>query len=244
MTSNLSGKTLLITGGTGRLGESLVQQALAAGGRVFFTWTQAHEKARALESQGAKGFQLNLADMRKIEEFADLLRTAAPRLDILVHNAAAVRDKLLRDMEEEDWDEVLKVDLKAPFFLTQKLLPVLRTAKPAKVFMLISRAAALGAYGASNYAAAKAGLVGLVKSLAQEWGNEGILVNAINPGFMLSRMTENLAEEYLERNRRASPLSQYSNPEEVARFILYLSSEAMTQATGQVFHFESRRIPF
>ena len=110
--------------------------------------------------------------------------------------------------------------------------------------MLISRAANLGAYGASNYSAAKAALVGLVKSLAQEWGPEGILVNAVNPGFMLSRMTENLAEEYLEKNRKASPLSQYSDPEEVARFMLYLCSDAMTQVTGQVFHFESRRIPF
>ncbi len=244
MTSTLSGKTLLITGGTGCLGQAMVLKALAEGGRVFFTWTQARDKAEFLEAQGAKGFQLNLADMRKIEEFADLFRTAAPRLDVLIHNAAAVRDKLLRDMEEEDWDEVLTVDLKAPFFLTQKLFPALRSAKSAKIFMLISRAANLGAYGASNYSAAKAALVGLVKSLAQEWGPEGILVNAVNPGFMLSRMTENLAEEYLEKNRNASPLSQYSDPEEVARFMLYLCSDAMTQVTGQVFHFESRRIPF
>lgn len=242
MTPNLSGKNILITGGTGRLGECFVRQSLKAGGRVFFTWSRAAEKARQLEQLGAQAIPLELADMRKVEAFADLLKTRLEHLDILIHNAAAVSDKLLRDMEEEDWDKVLAVDLKAPFYLTQKLLPLLKKNANTKILMLISRAAQLGAYGASNYAAAKAGLVALVKSLAEELGPSGILVNAVNPGFMLSAMTENLAEMYLQKNREASPLGKYSDPEEVARFLVYLCSDEMSQVTGQVFHYESRRM--
>lgn|GEM_PF-579663 len=244
MSSNLSGKNILITGGTSRLGECFVRGALKSGARVYFTWTQASAKAAELHALGAEGFSLDLSDMRKIQHFADLLNERVQKLDAVIHNAAAVSDKLLRDMEEEDWDRVLNVDLKAPFYLTQKILPLVLKAAPSKIFMLISRAASLGAYGAANYAAAKAGLAVLVKSLAEELGPSGVLVNAVNPGFMLSGMTKNLAEPYLQKNRDASPLGKYSNPEEVARFLIYLCSDEMTQVTGQVFHYESRRMPF
>lgn len=244
MTQPLSGKNILITGGTGRLGECFVRQAVQAGARVYFTWAKAAEKADELQELGAEGFSLDLSAMKEIERFGDILKARVQKIDAVIHNAAAVSDKLLRDMEEEDWDRVLTVDLKAPFYLTQKILPLILNAAPSKIFMLISRAAQLGAYGASNYAAAKAGLTALVKSLAEELGPSGILVNAVNPGFMLSAMTRNLAEPYLQKNREASPLGGYSDPEEVARFLVYLCSDEMTQVTGQVFHYESRRMPF
>lgn len=112
----------------------------------------------------------------------------------------------------------------------------------AKILFITSRAAVVGSFGISNYAAAKAGLIGLAKSLALELGKKNILVNAVNPGFMKSRMTENLPEEVLQKNLEASPVGRYSDPEEVADFLVYLSSDAMTQVTGQVLHFESRQI--
>lgn len=244
MNPNLSGKDILITGGTSCLGECFVREAVKGGARVYFTWMQSSEKAAELQDLGAEGFSLDLSDMRKIEHFADLFKTRVQKLDAVIHNAAAVSDKLLRDMEEEDWDRVLTVDLKAPFYLTQKILPLVLKAAPGKIFMLISRAAQLGAYGAANYAAAKAGLAAMVKCLAEELGSSGVLVNAVNPGFMLSGMTKNLAEPYLQKNRDASPLGKYSDPAEVARFLVYLCSDEMTQVTGQVFHYESRRMPF
>jgi 3-oxoacyl-[acyl-carrier protein] reductase len=153
-------------------------------------------------------------------------------------------------MTEADWDEVLHADLKAPFLLTQKLLPLLTSprrasaASPAKILFLTSRAAFRGSYGAANYAAAKAGLIGLVKSLAAELGTVPVLVNAVNPGFMISGMTENLPDALKEIQRKASPLEKFSNPEEVADFMTYLVSDRMTQVTGQVFHFDSRSINF
>jgi 3-oxoacyl-[acyl-carrier protein] reductase len=106
--------------------------------------------------------------------------------------------------------------------------------------MITSRAGLQGGVGLGSYAAAKAGLIALAKSLAQELGKKQVLVNAVNPGFMISGMTENLADEIKERNKNESPLAVFSDPEEVADFLAHLSSDAMKQVTGQIFHFESR----
>lgn len=249
---NLSGKTLLITGGTSRLGQAFVRKAAAAGGRVFFTYYQNQTDAEALKNAGAEGFQLDLSDSQKCEEFCAEFKTKVDHLDVLIHNAAAIADHTIQNLSEGDWDKVLTVNLKAPYLLTKKLMSLLfrrknkgveETSKPAsKIFMITSRVAVLGGFGVSNYAASKAGLIGLMKSLAQELGKKQVLVNALNPGFMKSRMTEALPEDVLMRNREASPLNRYSDPEEVAEFLVYLSSDAMTQVSGQTLHFESRKL--
>jgi len=143
-------------------------------------------------------------------------------------------------MTEQEWDAVLGVNLKAPFYMTRKLLPLLMRKAPSKVFMMVSRAGLSGLSGAANYAASKGGLIAMTKTLAKELGRKKILVNGVNPGFMESSMTENLSEKTLQRNLEESPLKSFSDPEEVADFLVYLSSDRMRQVTGQVFHFESR----
>lgn len=238
------GKKVFITGGTGRLGRALVEEALSQGAQVFFTYHQANSTARELERKGAYGFQSDFSDMRSIDRLSDALAERCRELHVLIHNAAATRDRLIRDMTEEDWDHVLCVDLKAPYYLTRKLLPLLRKASPAKIFMLTSRAAYSGGAGIANYAAAKAGLMALAKSFAHELGKEGVLVNIVNPGFMESRMTADVPEEIFARHVEASPLGRISEPEEVAKFICYLSSDEMSGVTGQIFNFESRKIPW
>jgi len=210
------------------------------GASVSFTWHQGFDAAKTLEALGAKGWKLDLADCRDIERFAKDFRAASDGLDALIHNAAAVRDVLLRDMTEEDWDYVLAVNLKAPYYLTKKLLPLLFKKTPSKVLMITSRVGLQGGLGVSNYAAAKAGLIALAKSLARELGRKQVLVNAVNPGFMLSAMTDPIPEEYKQRNLTESPLGRYSDADEVADFLAYLCSDAMNQVTGQVLHWESR----
>ncbi len=243
MSLSLSGKNILITGGTSRLGEEFVSQALKAGASIFFTYHKNETKAGELESKGAKGFRLDLASVAAIDEFVKKFKETADTLDVLIHNAADVRDHTIQNMTEEEWDHVMAVDLKAPFYLTKKLLPYFlkKDGKARKIFMITSRAAVAGAVGVSNYAAAKAGLIGLTKSLAQELGKRNVLVNAVNPGFMKSSMTANMPEEATRRNLEANPLGRHSEPAEVAGFLAYLSSDAMTQVTGQVFHFEGRK---
>lgn len=240
MELSLKNKTVLITGGTSRLGQALVRKAAGHGAQAFFTYFKSSGVAKELELCGAKGFCLDLADTRAIGTFAETFKRENEQLDVLVHNAAATADGLIEKMSEKNWDDVLKVNLKAPFYLTQKLLPLLMRRTPSKVFMLVSRAGLSGLAGAANYAASKGGLIAMTKTLAKELGRKKILVNAVNPGFLQSSMTAKVRDEDLQRNLEESPLKTFSDPEEVADFLMFLSSDRMRQVTGQVFHFESR----
>ena len=240
MEASLKDKAILITGGTSRLGQAFVRKAIGRGACVFFTYFKSFTTAQELEKCGAKGFLLDLANARDIDVFAETIKGKIEQLDVLIHNAAATADSLIEKMSEKEWDDILRVNLKAPFYLTQKLLPLLLMKKPSKVFTLVSRAGLSGLAGAANYAAAKGGLIAMTKTLARELGRKKILVNAVNPGFMQSSMTAEVPQEVLQRNLEDSPLKTFSDPEEVADFLLYLSSDQMRQVTGQVFHFESR----
>jgi 3-oxoacyl-[acyl-carrier protein] reductase len=237
---SLKDKTILITGGTSPLGQAFVRKAIQQGARVFFTFFKAVEISQELEKTGARGFPLDLADARAIETFAATLKEKVESLDVLIHNAAAFANSLIEQMTERQWDDVMRVNLKAPFYLTQKLLPLLMRRTPSKVFTIISRAGLNGLAGAANYAASKGGLIAMTKTLARELGRKKILVNGVNPGFMQSAMTGSLSEKIHQKNLDESPLKIFSNPTEVADFLVYLSSHRMQQVTGQVFHFESR----
>jgi 3-oxoacyl-[acyl-carrier protein] reductase len=237
---SLKGKTILITGGTSELGQPFVRKALQQGAHVFFTYFADEETAKQLELLGAHGFAVDLASAKAMDEFVAAFGKKSEQLDVLIHNAATTADALIERMSEQQWDKVMNVNLKAPFYLTRQLLPLLLRKPQSKIFVLVSRAGLEGLYGASNYAASKGGLIAMTKSFARELGRKKILVNAVNPGFMKSSMTETVPEEVLKRNLEMSPLKSFAAPEEVADFLIYLSSDAMRQVTGQVFHFESR----
>jgi 3-oxoacyl-[acyl-carrier protein] reductase len=237
---SLKDKTILITGGTSRLGQAFVRKAAGHGARVLFTFFKSSEVAKELEQCGAQGFCLDLTDIGAMDIFVSAFREKLEQLDVLIHNAAATADAYIEKMSEQQWDDVLRVNLKAPFYLTQKLLPLLLRKTPSKVFMLVSRAGLSGLSGAANYAASKGGLIAMTKTLAKELGRKKILVNAVNPGFMQSSITAEVPQKILQKNLEESPLKTFSDPEEVADFLLFLSSDRMRQVTGQVFHFESR----
>ena len=240
MELSLKDKTILITGGTSELGQPLVRKALEQGARVYFTYFMDEETARQLELLGAHGATVDLASTKAMDEFVAGFQKKTERLDILIHNAATTADALIEKMSEEQWDRVLNVNLKAPFYLTRQLLSLLLRAPQAKIFTLVSRAGLSGLAGASNYAASKGGLIAMTKTLAKELGRKKILVNAVNPGFMRSSMTETVPEEVLKQNLEMSPLKSFADPQEVADFLIYLSSDSVSRVTGQVFHFESR----
>ncbi len=228
-----------MTGGTSALGECLVRGALEAGARVFFTWQRNEAKANELEKLGGRSLRMDLNSMDSIRDAAQKISGAIRTLHGLVHNAAVTRDALLENLTDRDWDDVLIANVKAPFVLTRELMPILEKAKPARMVALTSRAASSGVYGASNYAASKAALEAWIKTLARESG-EKILVNAVNPGFMLSDMTEKVSDKAKEVQRRLSPRRQFSDPKAVAKSILFLLSDENTQITGQILNFESR----
>lgn len=236
----LSRKKILVTGGTSELGNAFVRQAVARGAEVHFTWHESKARALALEKTGARKHRVDLGSTESMDVFLKEFLAAHETLDVLVHNAAATADARLGSLSEAEWDRVLAVGLKAPFYLTQKLLPLLLKVRPSKVFMIVSRAGLEGLPGAANYAAAKGGLIAMTKVLARELGKKQVLVNAVNPGFMKSRMTENVPEETFQAALERSPTRTISDPEEVAGFLVYLSSGLVRGVTGQVFHFESR----
>lgn len=240
MEVTLSGKRILVTGGTSALGRVLVEKALREGAVIFFTYHTNDEEAQRLISLGAKGFRVDLAKRTEIDQLKKEIQLVTRELDAIVHNAALVRDHTIQNLTEDEWDEVLAVDLSAVYYLTKKFLSFLFKVRGSKILSVTSRTGLHGGFGQANYAAAKGGLIALTKSLARELGKKQILVNAINPGFMKSRMTESIPEEIFRKNIQESPLGVMSDPERVADFMIYLLSDRFQNVTGQVFHLDSR----
>ena len=258
MEVQLSGKQILITGGTSALGQAFVKRAREEGAQIFFTYHKDESCAKQLETLGARGFQIDLGNRRAIDELKKKISEHTRQLDAIIHNAAVVRDRTIQNMSEEEWDEALSLDLTAVYYLTKKFLSFLfkkpsprviaptkerggRNDAPRKILNLVSRVGLHGSFGEANYAAAKGGVIALTKTLAQELGKKQILVNALNPGFMKSKMTAGVPPEVFERNIRESMLGQISEPEHVADFMIYLLSDRFQGVTGQIFHLDSRR---
>lgn len=241
MKIDLAGKTVLVTAGTSALGTEIVKAALAEGAKVHFTYHENESGARALEAAGANPVRVNLRDPGDIDRLKDALKSVGGALDGLVNNAGIVRDHTLGNLTDEEFDDVVAVDLTAAFRVTKRLLPLLYKSPAGKIVNLISRVGLQGGFGEANYAAAKAGLAAFTKTLAWEVGRKGICVNAVAPGFLLSRMTRGLAPEIHERQKNESCLGRLGDAEEAARFIIYLLSDAMNSVSGQVFHIDSRK---
>ncbi len=241
MDVNLSGKHILITGGTSALGRIFVKRAVEEGAKVYFTFHENQKEAEALKQMGAVCFQVDLRNHAQIDQLKKDLQTHTSELDGIVHNAASVKDHTIQNLSEEEWDEALSVDLTAIYYLTKKMLSFLFKKPGSKILNVISRAGLKGGFGQANYAAAKGGLIALTKTLAQELGKKQILVNALNPGFMKSRMTESIPMEAFKRNVEESVLNKISDPRAVSDFMVYLFSDRFQNVSGQIFHLDSRR---
>ena len=240
MEVSLAAKTILITGGTSVLGQAFVRKALENGAHVFFTFYTNESKANELELAGAKAFRANLANTSDIIKLKTWISSEISHLDGLIHNSAIVKDRTIQNLTESEWDEILQVDLKSVYFLTKELLRLLLKKERSKILTIISRVGLRGGFGQANYAAAKGGLIALTKSLAKELGKRKILVNGLNPGFLKSKMTAELPKEVFQMNQQSSVLSEISDPDEVADFMVYLMSDRVKHASGQIFHYESR----
>lgn len=241
MRFDLGGKTILITGGTSVLGREIAGRALRENARVLFTYFQNEALAGELRRKGAQGFRLDLTRRKDVLRFGEEMEKEISLLDALVLNAGLVRDHAIVNLSEDEFDGVIEADLTANFLLAKKLLPYLFRSGQGKILAVTSRAGVQGGVGEANYAAAKAGLNAFIKTLAVEAGREGVLANAVAPGFMMSRMTESLPEEVHERHRQESVLGCFQEPGEIADFVIYLLSDLVKHVSGQIFHWDSRR---
>jgi len=234
----LDGKSALVTGASGGIGGAIARALHAAGARVMLAGTRQSALDALAAALGARAFvataDLGLADS------ADALVKAAEGamggLDILVNNAGLTRDGLALRMKDEDWQAVIDVDLTAAFRLSRAALRGMMRRRWGRIVSITSVVGATGNPGQANYAAAKAGLVGLSKALAAEVAARGITVNCVAPGFIATAMTDALAAEQRERLAGSIPMGRVGTPDEVAACVLFLASEEARYVTGHTLH--------
>lgn len=237
-----AGRRALVTGATGGIGRSVAELLARQGADVALHYHKRREEAEELVRQLAQShpgqrFLAMGADISRIDEVHRLfvrLAEAWGTLNVLVNNAGINRDRTLRRADPEEWQRVVDVDLMGAVHCTREALPYLEP--PGRVVNISSIIGALGNFGQSNYAAAKAALFGFTKSLAQELGADGTTVNAVAPGFVDTPMTAQMPEKYRQRWEERVPLRRFARPEEVAACVAFLASEAASYVNGAILH--------
>ncbi len=235
---DLSGKKALITGASGGIGEAIARKFHALGATVGLHGTRAEKLEQIASDLGERTVVLP-ADLSDREAVAQLGKDAEAKLqgvDILVNNAGITKDGLFIRMKDDDWDQVLEIDLTATFRLTRELTQPMIKRRAGRIVNITSIVGVTGNPGQVNYCAAKAGMIGFTKSLAQEIASRGITVNAVAPGFIESAMTDKLNDKQREGILSSIPMKRMGTGEEIASMTAFLASDAAGYVTGQTLH--------
>jgi 3-oxoacyl-[acyl-carrier protein] reductase len=236
VTIDLTGKVALVTGGTRGIGHAIAKALRGAGARVAITGRDA-ERARAAAvglGEGVAGFGCELAEPAQVAAAVAAAEAALGPIDILVNNAGLTRDQIVLRMSEADWDTVLDANLKGPFLTIRAVLKGMMKRKAGRIINVTSIVGLTGNKGQANYAASKAGLIGLTKSVAKEYASRNILVNCVAPGFVETDMTGALPVEARSTLLQQIALGRLGHPEDIAGAVLFLASDLAGYVTGQV----------
>lgn len=236
----LEGKTAVVTGGSRGIGRAIAEIFAKEGANVIITRVtesaSTDEIVKSLEAYGVKAEAkiFNVADFKASHNVLAEIKEKYGSIDILVNNAGITRDALLMRMNEAQWDEVIDVNLKSAFNLCHAVVPFMMKQRSGAIINMASVVGINGNIGQANYAAAKAGIIALTKSLAKELGSRGIRVNAIAPGFVDTDMTQAVPEEARKEWLNSIPLRRSGEPNDIAKATLFLASDMASYVTGQV----------
>ena len=237
----LGGKVALVTGAAQGIGRAIALLLAQKGADIVVSdinLEKAEEMAKEIEALGRKAMaiKVDVANTNDVERMVEAILERFGQIDILVNNAGIARDKLILRMTEEDWDSVLNVNLKGTFNCTKAVIKHMSKQRKGKIVNIASVVGEMGNVGQANYSASKAGVIGFTKTIAREFAQRGINVNAIAPGYIETPMTEALTEKVKEELRRMIPMERLGRPEDVAQAVLFLVSEASSYITGQVLN--------
>ena len=240
----LTGKTAVVTGGSRGIGRAICIELAKQGANVVVNYSGSEDKAKQAVSQieelGAKAIavQANVAHSDEVDAMMKQAIEVFGTLDILVNNAGITRDNLLMRMKEQEWDDVVDTNLKGVFLCTKAVTRQMMKQRAGRIINISSIVGVAGNPGQANYVAAKAGVIGLTKTCAQELASRNILVNAIAPGFITTEMTDSLPEELKEAMLKQIPLAKLGQPEDVAKAVVFFASDHANYITGQTLHID------
>jgi 3-oxoacyl-[acyl-carrier protein] reductase len=244
----LENKTALITGATRGIGKGIAEVFARQGANVAFTYSSSVEAADKLELElvalgvKAKGYQSNAADFQAAQDLAAEVQKDFGGIDVLINNAGITKDNLLMRISEQDFDQVMEVNLKSVFNLTKAVIRPMMKQRSGSIINMSSVVGVQGNAGQTNYAASKVGMLGFTKSVALELGSRNIRCNAIAPGFIETEMTAKLDETIVDGWRQAIPLKRGGSPEDIANACVFLASDMSAYITGQTLNVDGGMI--
>jgi 3-oxoacyl-[acyl-carrier protein] reductase len=237
----LAGKVALVTGAAQGIGKAVALLLARNGADIAVSdinLEKAEETAKEVQTLGRKALvtKVDVATLSDVEKMVEAILAQFGKIDILVNNAGIARDKLILRMSEEDWDAVLNINLKGTFNCTKAVVRHMSKQRSGKIVNIASVVGEMGNAGQGNYAASKAGVIGFTKTIAREFAQRGINVNAIAPGYIETPMTDALPDKAKEELKRLIPVDRLGKPEDVAEAVLFLVSESANYITGQVLN--------
>ena len=234
---NFKNKKILITGATGGIGEYLVKKFLSLDGNVIATGTN-EKKLENLKNEfpNINAIQFDLSNHSEIESFVDNAFSKLNGIDVLVNNAGITNDNLSLRMKNEDWQKVIDINLSSTFYLCKSVIKKMLKNKSGKIVNITSIVGHTGNIGQSNYAASKAGMIAMSKSLALEYAKKNIFINCVSPGFIKTNMTDKISEEYKNILISKIPMSRLGSGEDVSNTVAFLCSDMASYITGETIH--------
>jgi 3-oxoacyl-[acyl-carrier protein] reductase len=226
-------QVVVVTGASRGIGRSIAEAFAAEGAKVACVATTIEGASATAEAIGGVAFAADVSNQESVDALFEAVATQLGTPSVLVNNAGITRDTLLIRMKEEDWDRVIAVNLKGAFLCTKAVAKTMMKARYGRIINISSVVGQGGAAGQANYAAAKAGLFGLTKSVAKELGSRGITCNAVAPGFIETDMTSGLSEDFKQMVERTAPIARLGTPADISPAVLFLASPNSGYITGQ-----------